>query len=67
MTNLSESPASPDQPHGDRGQGDPVHGDPVQGGVLDGLRSMADVVTGLGGSSAAVDTLSDEAVLEGHM
>ncbi|TFC21721.1 DUF222 domain-containing protein [Cryobacterium glucosi] len=67
MTNCPESPASPDQPHGDRGQGDPVHGDPVQGGVLDGLRSMADVVTGLGGSSAAVDTLSDEAVLEGHM
>ncbi|MEC5151746.1 DUF222 domain-containing protein [Cryobacterium sp. GrIS_2_6] len=28
---------------------------------------MADVVTGLGGSSAAVDTLSDEAVLEGHV
>jgi hypothetical protein len=27
---------------------------------------MAGVVTGLGGSSAAVDTLSDEAVLEGH-
>ncbi|TFC24987.1 HNH endonuclease [Cryobacterium sp. MDB1-18-2] len=61
MTNLPESPASPDQPHGDRGRGDWV-----QGGVLGGLRSMADVVTGLGGSSAAVDALSDEAVLEGH-
>ncbi|MEB0201662.1 DUF222 domain-containing protein [Cryobacterium sp. 5I3] len=57
MINLPESPASPDQPHGER----------VQGGVLGGLRSMADVVTGLGGSSAAVDTLSDEAVLEGHV
>ena len=57
MTNLPESPVSPDQPYGD----------PVQcGGVLGRLRSMVDVVTGLGGSSAAVDTLSDEAVLEGH-
>ena len=56
MTNLPESPASPDQPHGDR----------APGGVLGRLRSMADVVTGLGGSSAAVDTLTDEAVLEGH-
>ncbi|TFB83770.1 HNH endonuclease [Cryobacterium algoricola] len=56
MTTLPVSPASPDQPHGDR----------VLGGVLDGFRSMVNVVTGLGGSSAAVDTLSDEAVLEGH-
>ncbi|MEC5150092.1 DUF222 domain-containing protein [Cryobacterium sp. GrIS_2_6] len=62
MTNLPESLDSPDQPHGDR-----VLGNPVQGGVLGGLQSMADVVTGLGGSSAAVDTLSDEAVLEGHV
>ncbi|MEC5150148.1 hypothetical protein [Cryobacterium sp. GrIS_2_6] len=82
MTNHSESTTSPDQPHGDPVQDDPVHGDPVhgdpvqddpvqddpvQGGVLGGLRSMADVVTGLGGSSAAVDTLGDEAVLEGHV
>ena len=97
MTNLPESPASPDQPHGDHVRDesmhrDPVHGDPVlvdpvlvdpvlanpvlanpvlanpvQGDVLGGLRSMVDVVTGLGGSSAAVDTLSDEAVLEGHV
>ncbi|WBM80097.1 DUF222 domain-containing protein [Cryobacterium breve] len=56
MINLPESPASPDRPHGD----------PVQSRVLGSLRSMADVVTGLGGSSAVVDTLSDEAVLEGH-
>ncbi|MDY7543555.1 MULTISPECIES: DUF222 domain-containing protein [unclassified Cryobacterium] len=61
MTNLPESPASPDQPHGD-----PVLRNQVHGGVLGRLRSMAGVVTGLGGSSAAVDTLSDEAVLEGH-
>ncbi|TFB90595.1 HNH endonuclease [Cryobacterium algoricola] len=92
MTNLPESPASPDQPHGDHVRDesmrrDPVLGDPVlvdpvlanpvlanpvlanpvQGDVLGGLRSMVDVVTGLGGSSAAVDTLSDEAVLEGHV
>ncbi|MCI4658742.1 HNH endonuclease signature motif containing protein [Cryobacterium zhongshanensis] len=80
MTNLPESPespASPDQPHGDQVHGDPVLVDPVlanpvlanpvQGDVLGGLRSMVDVVTGLGGSSAAVDTLSDEAVLEGHV
>ncbi|MCI4658685.1 HNH endonuclease signature motif containing protein [Cryobacterium zhongshanensis] len=61
MTNLPESPASPDQPHGDRVLCGSVHD-----GVLGGLRSIVDVVTGLGGSSAAVDTLSDEAVLEGH-
>ncbi|TFB83815.1 HNH endonuclease [Cryobacterium algoricola] len=61
MTNFPESPASPDQPQGDRVLRGSVHG-----GVLGGLRSMADIVTGLGGSSAAVDTLSDEAVLEGH-
>ncbi|TFC22594.1 HNH endonuclease signature motif containing protein [Cryobacterium glucosi] len=67
MTNLPESPASPDKPHGDREHDDPVLGGGVLGGgVLGGLRSMANVVTGLGGSSAAVDTLSDEAVLEGH-
>ncbi|MEB0000001.1 DUF222 domain-containing protein [Cryobacterium sp. RTS3] len=62
MTTLPESPASPDQPHADR-----VFRESVQGGVLAGLRSMADVVTGLGGSSAAVDTLTDEAVLEGQV
>ncbi|WP_279238334.1 HNH endonuclease signature motif containing protein [Cryobacterium zhongshanensis] len=82
MTNLPESPASPDQPHGDHVRDESMHGDPVlgepvlvdpvlaspvQGDVLGGLRSMVDVVTGLGGSSAAVDTLSDEAVLEGHV
>ncbi|MDY7527473.1 MULTISPECIES: HNH endonuclease signature motif containing protein [unclassified Cryobacterium] len=61
MTDLPQPPASLDQPHGDR-----VQGDPVQRGVLGGLRSMAHIVTGLGGSSAAVDTLSDDAVLEGH-
>ncbi|MEB0306885.1 hypothetical protein QN345_16425, partial [Cryobacterium sp. 10I1] len=68
MTNLPESPASPEKPHGDREHDDPVLGGGVLGGgVLGGLRSMANVVTGLGGSSAAVDTLSDEAVLEGHV
>ncbi|TFB87520.1 HNH endonuclease [Cryobacterium algoricola] len=51
MTNLPESHIPPDQPLGD---------------VLGGLRSLADVVTRLGGSSASVDTLSDQAVLEGH-
>ncbi|WBM79025.1 DUF222 domain-containing protein [Cryobacterium breve] len=62
MTTLPESPASPDQPHADR-----VFREPVQGGVLAGLRSLADVVTGLGGSSAVVDALTDEAVLEGQV
>ncbi|MEB0266073.1 HNH endonuclease signature motif containing protein [Cryobacterium sp. 10I5] len=88
MSNMPESPASPDQPYRDRvfgesvqggpvldnpvldnsGQGCPVLNNPGQGGgVLAGLRSMADVVTGLGGSSAAVDALTDEAVLEGQV
>ncbi|MEB0273193.1 DUF222 domain-containing protein [Cryobacterium sp. 5B3] len=37
------------------------------GGVLAGLRSLADVIAGLGGSSTIVDALTDEAVLEGQV
>jgi hypothetical protein len=52
MSNFPESPASPDLPHA--------------GALLGELRVMADVVAGLGGSSAGIDALSDEAVLEGQ-
>ncbi|MDY7544006.1 MULTISPECIES: HNH endonuclease signature motif containing protein [unclassified Cryobacterium] len=53
---------------GESGHGDPVRKSPGQGGgVLAGLRSLADVIAGLGGSSTIVDALTDEAVLEGQV
>ncbi|WBM80412.1 DUF222 domain-containing protein [Cryobacterium breve] len=63
MTTLPESPASPDQPYRDRVVRESAQG----GGVLAGLRSLADVIAGLGGSSTIVDALTDEAVLEGQV